>query len=424
MKFPRNLLKASTFSIIFKTGATLNLILFNRIIKNVIDPIYLNEVVFYIYLSPIIILLSTFGLKTLISKNQLPQNSHKSNFSDFYFFAISFFSTLFYSIGYYLIFLKDFFEVIFILKFFCASLFISFYHLIISMLMGKKIFLSANFFGGFQLNGFFFGMLLNIILFWLYNQSIIISLEYFFNLILLISFACLFTIILSNFNKLNFRIYPRKFSDLIPKSFFIFSKNISEQSGSLDIIFIRFLFDENLVYLYVTMASFGRLILTPLNIFSPIIIPFVSENLAKKGKNNFMFLRNISAISFSLSCILFTIIISLFSKILSFYSINSHFELAFIIICFISLGSLINVFKGNPDIVLILAEKEKEVFLISLFSTIIYFLSLGILSPLIGLIGILLSRIIYSLTKAFLSLYYLKMKLNLTTIPSFKSNEI
>ena len=96
----------------------------------------------------------------------------------------------------------------------------------------------------------------------------------------------------------------------------------------------------------------------------------------------------------------------------------------FIIICFISLGSLINVFKGNPDIVLILAEKEKEVFLISLFSTIIYFLSLGILSPLIGLIGILLSRIIYSLMKAFLSLYYLKMKLNLTTIPSFKSNEI
>jgi len=424
LKFPKNLLKASSLSIVFKTGATLNLILFNRIIKNVIDPIYLNEVVFYIYLSPIIILLSNFGLKTLIAKNQLPQNSHKSNFSDIYFFIISFFSTLFYSVGYYLIFLKDFFEVIFILKFFCASLFISFYHLIISMLMGKKFFLPANFFGGFQLNGFFFGMLLNIILFWLYSQSIIIDLEYFFNLILLISLTCLLVIIISNFKNINFKNYSRKFSDLLPKSFFLFSKNIFEQSGSLDIIFIRFLFDENLVYIYATMASFGRLILTPLNIFSPVLIPFVNENLAKKGKKNFMFLRNISAISFLLSFILFIIIVSFFSKILSFYSINSQFELAFSIIFLISLGSLIRVFKGNPETVLILAEKEKEVFLISLFSMLIYFLSLGILSPLIGLIGILLSRIIYILFQAFLSLYYLKMTLNLTTIPSFKSNEI
>ena len=164
------------------------------------------------------------------------------------------------------------------------NILMTYMQLIVSVIMGKKLFLIANIFGGIQLNGFLFGLCLNLSLLCIKFLGIKITFHQFLILIIIINFA-LFTSMLFYYFK-NHQPLSKKnnISKLVQNGSYVFIKQLSGiASFNLDIIFVRLLLGESIIFVYTTFSTFARMILLPKNIFSPIIVPFITESLLKRS---------------------------------------------------------------------------------------------------------------------------------------------
>lgn len=421
MKFPKKLFSATTLSFIFKISIGFNLIFFNKIALQVVDPTYLTEVVFYIHTLPLMIIFNTFGLKTLISKNQNTNNSSLQHYNELHFFLISFFCTIIFSSIFFFATLNQYLLTSFLLKFISLNLFISCHQLFVSILMGKKNFLSANFFGGMQMNGFAFGSILNLYLIFLARKESIINIEDFFNIIFNISLSILIFILMFVFSKIKLVKKKTSFNLLFKKAGYIFLKQLSDKSTfNLDLIFLRIFIGENYIYGYSTFSSIARLILTPRNIFPPILVPFITEAINSKNKNKLSFLRLISLIGSILSLLVFIFIFLFFNELTDFYKVEMNKTMSLSILIILSLANYISVVKGFPELFLIIAEQEKNVFWGSVYALVFFIISCVPLIYFFEVYGLLLAVFMFSLFKAIYMLHLLYKKFKISTLPGLR----
>ena len=410
-RFPKSFFSASSLSTIFKFFLGINLLIFNKLIYNVIEPKSLDKVIFFVHLFPLIITILTVGLKVSIQKNVIAHN-HQTNINNLsYFFSSYIITTLFSFPLYFLIFGQENNLInFFVFYFFCIT--VVSYQLIISILIGARKFFFGNLFGGIPLNGFLFGFSLNSILYNLSISNSQINLSQFLQIISSLSFILLvfILVILKIFSiPNNGKI---KIFESIKNGFLIFSKEISDiASFNLDLIFIRIFIGEHILYLYTTISSLARTLLMPKQIFSPILIPFIHEAFSNKDRvKNVHFLRDISKYGTFISSFIFIIYLLLFNSGFDFYRFdNDLYYTAFSVFIILSLSNIFMVAFGYAGVSLIVLNEEKAVFKIASYCLMFFIIMLIISSNFLSIIGVVISVFIFDLLK---NLFYTKYLFN------------
>lgn len=418
MKLPTQFLKASSLSTIFKLFLGFNLIIFNKIASSALSNDIFYSIIFFIHLLPTIIICNTFGLKILASKNQQLLKDGVKGYDNKYFFIISSFTTLITTSFFFYFVFYNYFSYQNYFLFLLFNLLMSYSQILISIMMGRKLFFIANLFGGIQLNGFLFGLILNLILFIFWRLDAIIHFTIFLNIILGIMVFLFFTLLAIYFNIKTPNKKPGKLCDLLTQGIYIYVKQMSDAASyNLDLIFVRFFLGEQIIYLYTTLSSIARILLIPKNIFSPILIPFIMQGI-KKEKSNLDFLRMISTFGSFFSMIVFVTIYFFYENIFIFYNFDiSLMSTGRNIFLALSVVNYTLVFTGHAELVLILKDREKTVFNITLLSTILFFIMLCINGQLFGLYGILISLLFFTFLKSFFALTILFKDYQLTTLP-------
>ena len=272
-----------------------------------------------------------------------------------------------------------------------------------------------------QINGFAFGSILNLYLIFLARKESIINIEDFFNIIFNISLSILIFILMFVFSKIKLVKKKTSFNLLFKKAGYIFLKQLSDKSTfNLDLIFLRIFIGENYIYGYSTFSSIARLILTPRNIFPPILVPFITEAINSKNKNKLSFLRLISLIGSILSLLVFIFIFLFFNELTDFYKVEMNKTMSLSILIILSLANYISVVKGFPELFLIIAEQEKNVFWGSVYALVFFIISCVPLIYFFEVYGLLLAVFMFSLFKAIYMLNLLYKKFKISTLPGLR----